>query len=300
MSDDEEELILYDFIKEEATDLLDMNKKLCISCQRHKPIVSFGRYTHCNNVFNSNKYVSIGQLNFLNSEVCSVSSQSSTETSNLLRPSPTTKSPNEGQTVKKTLTETSPLTSQVQLLSPAQPSYNSNDSTANNNQFKFKLENLCDSCWFYWKKYGEFKFTYYYDMIGSCLERPCPQKRQERINAIKSQLYKCQIDSCLREFKTKEELVTHSMVAHCMILKKPLLTAKHIYKPLHNYCMSATALTRAARHLFGDRYFKKMAKRSIKQTVDFESIKNKCKFIVLYFIFFHQNFSKYFYSNDEF
>lgn len=163
---------------------------------------------------------------------------------------------------------------------------NNQEKNTKREQLGFKVEELCNQCWIYWKKYGEFKYTYYYQatLKKDLLERPCPEKRQDRLNAIRSQLnYKCCIDNCNKEFKMKEEFINHSLICHCLIVKKALLNAKSKYQNLHNFYLKTTSFNKAIRSIFSKnrpKYFKGLARHPFKEIVDINSILNECKIII--------------------
>ena len=117
---------------------------------------------------------------------------------------------------------------------------------------------------------------------GVNAERPCPEKRLERINAIRSQLYTCLEDKCGKEFKEKKDFAMHSQIAHSLILKA--IIPRPTYKQIHNFTLSTTPLTRAARFVFESslparkNYFKKLARQApLSKTADFALIKKTCK-----------------------
>ena len=120
-------------------------------------------------------------------------------------------------------------------------------------------------------------------MSGVNAERPCPEKRLERINAIRSQLYTCLVDKCGKEFKEKKDFATHSQIAHSLILKT--IVPRPSYKQIHNFTLNTTPLTRAARYVFENslpsrkNYLKTLARQSILHKIaDFSLIKKTCKF----------------------
>ncbi len=161
---------------------------------------------------------------------------------------------------------------------------NNQEKSINNEQFKFKVEKLCNKCWIYWKKYGEFKYTYHSEASlnkNMNLERPCPEKRQDRLNAIRSQLnYKCFIDNCNKEFKFKEDFINHSLICHCLLVKQALLNAKSKYQYLHNFYLRITPFNKAICNFYNKidpKYFKSLARHPFKVIADGNSILNECK-----------------------
>jgi len=142
-------------------------------------------------------------------------------------------------------------------------------------------ENLCDECMLYWKKYAAYKYNYVYPES----ERPGPEQRQERLEASRSQLFTCVVDSCQRTFKKKSEYASHSVVSHALVLKKLVKPACPLFNELHNFCFRPTVMTRAIRCLADRRkrgtelkFSRKLARRPVKSQMGCnKSVIEKCK-----------------------
>ena len=109
-------------------------------------------------------------------------------------------------------------------------------------------------------------------------ERICPEKRQERLNAIRNQTFICSIDKCDREFEFKQraEFASHSLTAHCLILRQLVPNARPNFKNLDCFVLKPTALTKKAIVKFQAsraKYFHKLARNPTRRTADISSIK---------------------------
>ncbi len=144
-------------------------------------------------------------------------------------------------------------------------------------------ENLCDDCLIYLKKYAAYKYNYIYSE-SSGGERPGPEQRLERLEASRSQLFTCMVDTCRRTFKKKSELAGHSVISHALILKKLVRPACPMFNEMHNFCFKPTLMTKAIRCLADSKqrsselkFSKKLARRPVKTLMGCnQSIIEKC------------------------
>jgi hypothetical protein len=113
-------------------------------------------------------------------------------------------------------------------------------------------------------------------------ERICPEKRQERLNAIRNQTFVCSVDKCDREFEFKQraEFASHSLLAHCLVLRQLVPNSRPQFKNLDNFTLTPTPITKKAiKHFLNSspsraNYFRKLARNPTRRTADFISIKN--------------------------
>ena len=111
-------------------------------------------------------------------------------------------------------------------------------------------------------------------------ERICPEKRQERLNAIRNQSLVCTLDKCNREFKQRTQLADHSLLVHAMVLKHVAPNSRPVYKSLDNFYLRPTSITKKAIEVFTEsspvrlKYFHKLARNPTRRKVDLDSIKN--------------------------
>ncbi len=278
-SESDENQVDFDFENYEKED--SRYSKICISCQKLKKLSLFYRYIN---------HDSIKELNDYHSNITTKEGLSSLNITNANSQKNSNSQNNSFLMMEKSSQYL--LNYNLNSMNQNKLSFEQlNNQEKNNHDFEFKIENLCNQCWIYWKQYGEFKYTYYYETSSNKninLERPCPEKRQDRLNAIRSQLnYKCYIDNCNKEFKLKEEFINHSLICHCLLVKKALLNAKSKYQNLHNFYLRITSFNKAICVLYNKikpKYFKSLARNPFKEIVDGNSLLNECKPIIQYFI----------------
>lgn len=109
-------------------------------------------------------------------------------------------------------------------------------------------------------------------------------KRSERYNAIRTQFgHKCTFENCDKQFKKLTELKRHSLIAHCLTVKKPTIPIQ--FKQVQKFTLKTTQLTKAARINYQFKhgnYFQKLARNPCKIECDFESIRKECKKLLLF------------------
>ena len=110
------------------------------------------------------------------------------------------------------------------------------------------------------------------------------QQRLNRANTNRNQTFKCLIDDCVKEFKERVDFASHSMIAHCLILKK-IMHPRPTYIQLHNFYLHATPLTRASRALISPS-IKKLARNPTNKSLNLTKlIRKECKYLNINYFF---------------
>src|SRR5262245_31235234 len=84
-----------------------------------------------------------------------------------------------------------------------------------------------------------FLFSFQQALINA--ERPHPEQRQERTNAMRSMIHNCTVDNCFKMFQKRSELAKHCLVAHALVMKSTS-NLKPMLKQLTTFQLLATPL----------------------------------------------------------
>jgi hypothetical protein len=239
---------------------------LCSSCLKNKSKLSFNRNVNCFRLPTSTTNATSQNQELIFDSL----TQQSSGLSSLLKANVT------GEAVSTVVPE-------VRLSLNKQQNFSIFSDSQSRTQQSVKCEALCNQCWIYWKKFGSLKYSYYENTSRHSMlkERICPERRQERINAIRKQTFICSIDKCDKEFEFKQraDYASHSLTAHCLILRQLVPSMRPSFKVLDNFSLQPTSLTKEAIKRFQaaspgkKNYFKRLARNPTRRPCDLTSIK---------------------------